>query len=80
MLPQRRREYRSYVFDSRNWSRFVPRDGDVVISTSYKSGTTWMQNIVVHLLFRGRGRPGGVGGVALARQHPHRAGRRAGSA
>jgi aryl sulfotransferase len=52
MLPQRRREYRSYIFDSRNWDRFVPRDGDVVISTSYKSGTTWMQNIVLHLLFR----------------------------
>jgi aryl sulfotransferase len=52
-LPQRRREYRSYIFDSRNWDRFAPRPGDVVISTSYKSGTTWMQNIVVQLVHRG---------------------------
>ena len=52
-LPERRREYRSYIFDSRNWDSFVPRAGDVVISTSYKSGTTWMQNIVVRLVYRG---------------------------
>jgi aryl sulfotransferase len=52
-LPERRREYRSYIFDSRNWDRFAPRSGDVVISTSYKSGTTWMQNIVVRLVYRG---------------------------
>ena len=50
-LPERRREYRSYIFDSRNWDRFAPRSGDVVISTSYKSGTTWMQNIVVRLVY-----------------------------
>jgi aryl sulfotransferase len=51
-LPERRREYRSYIFDSRNWDRFVPREGDVVVSTSYKSGTTWMQNIVLNLICR----------------------------
>ncbi len=52
-LPRRLREYRSYVFESRNWDGFVPRDGDVVISNSHKSGTTWMQNIVVQLVFDG---------------------------
>jgi hypothetical protein len=38
------------------WDGFVPRDGDGVGSTSYKSGTTWMQNPVLHLMFRGAGR------------------------
>ena len=53
-LPRRTREYLSYIFDSRNWDRFQPRPGDIVISTSYKSGTTWMQNIVLRLVFHGR--------------------------
>ena len=52
--PVRCREYRSYVFDSRHWDAYAPREGDVVVSTSYKSGTTWMQNIVLHLIFLGR--------------------------
>jgi aryl sulfotransferase len=53
-LPRRSREYRSYGFESRNWDLVIPRDGDVVISTSYKSGTTWMQNIVLQMVFHGR--------------------------
>lgn len=53
-LPSRTREYRSYLFNSLNWDLVAPRDGDVVISTSYKSGTTWMQNIVLQMLFRGQ--------------------------
>ena len=52
-LPSRSREYRNYGFESRNWDLVIPRDGDVVISTSYKSGTTWMQNIVLQMIFRG---------------------------
>ncbi|MGL4235031.1 sulfotransferase domain-containing protein [Tabrizicola sp.] len=52
-LPSRSREYRNYGFESRNWDLVTPRDGDVVISTSYKSGTTWMQNIVLQMIFRG---------------------------
>ncbi len=56
-LPERTRAYLSYGFDSRNWDRLTPRDGDIVISTSYKSGTTWMQNIVLRLLFRDPPRP-----------------------
>ena len=51
-LPSRSREYRSYGFESRNWDLVIPRSGDVVISTSYKSGTTWMQNIVLQMIFR----------------------------
>ncbi|HVH04329.1 MAG TPA: sulfotransferase domain-containing protein [Amaricoccus sp.] len=55
--PARTRSYRSYIFDSRNWDRFRPRDGDVVITTSYKSGTTWTQNILRHLVFPDAPRP-----------------------
>jgi aryl sulfotransferase len=56
-LPERTREYVSWIFDSRNWDGLAPRPGDVVISTSYKSGTTWMQNIVLRLVFRQPPRP-----------------------
>lgn len=54
VFPQRTRDYRNYGFDSRNWDLVIPRDGDIVITTSYKSGTTWMQNIVMQMLFRGQ--------------------------
>jgi aryl sulfotransferase len=56
-LPERRREYRSHLFDSRNWDGWRPRPDDVVISTSYKSGTTWMQNILRQLVFPEAPRP-----------------------
>lgn len=56
-LPERTRTYLSYIFDSRHWDRYRPRAGDVVISTSYKSGTTWMQNILRQLVFPGPPRP-----------------------
>lgn len=57
VLPERTRDYVSYIFDSRNWDGFRPRPGDVVISTSYKSGTTWMQNILRQLVFPGSEKP-----------------------
>ena len=56
-LPELNREYVSYIFDSRNWRLYRPRPGDVVVSTSYKSGTTWMQNILRQLLFPAEPRP-----------------------
>jgi aryl sulfotransferase len=69
-LPTRTRTYVSYIFDSRNWDRYRPRPGDVVISTSYKSGTTWMQNILRQLVFPHEPRPA-VSAVSpwLDRQH-----------
>ena len=57
LLPRRSRAYVSYIFDSRNWDGFRHRPGDVVISTSYKSGTTWMQNILRQLVFPGDAKP-----------------------
>lgn len=44
--------YRSSAEDSGRWVGFPFRDGDVVISTRSKHGTTWMQMICALLVFR----------------------------
>jgi aryl sulfotransferase len=50
-VPQRVREYPNHHLDSTRWDSFRPRPGDVIISTTYKAGTTWMQRIVSLLVF-----------------------------
>jgi aryl sulfotransferase len=50
---ERTRVYRNHHLDSTRWDAIEPRDGDVVVTTSYKSGTTWTQHIVGQLLLRG---------------------------
>ena len=44
--------YQNFILDSTNWDGFKVRDGDIVISTSYKTGTTWMQGICAALVFQ----------------------------
>ena len=44
--------YRSDDEDSARWIGFPFREGDIVISTRSKSGTTWMQMICALLVFR----------------------------
>jgi aryl sulfotransferase len=44
--------YTSPDEDSGRWDGFPFRDGDIVISTRSKSGTTWMQMICALLIFR----------------------------
>jgi hypothetical protein len=44
--------YRSLVNDSARWGGFGFRDGDIVISTPPKCGTTWTQMICALLIFR----------------------------
>jgi aryl sulfotransferase len=44
--------YHHHTLDSTRWNHFTPRPDDIVIATPYKSGTTWMQIIVMHLIFK----------------------------
>lgn len=43
---------RNWVCDSRQWSSYKPRAGDIVIATAPKVGTTWTQQIVNLLVFQ----------------------------
>jgi aryl sulfotransferase len=45
------RRYRTVVSDSALWDGFRFRDGDIVISTPPKCGTTWMQMLCALLVF-----------------------------
>ena len=47
-----RRIYRTWILDGRRWDHYRPRAGDIVIATSPKCGTTWMQRIVALLVFQ----------------------------
>ena len=51
--PKKSREFHNHHFDSTIWNDFRFRDDDIVIATYAKSGTTWMQQIVAQLIFRG---------------------------
>lgn len=44
------RRYEHVIFDSARWAGFVPRAGDVVVCTSYKAGSTWVQMICLLLI------------------------------
>ena len=57
-LPERTRVYENHHLDSTRWDRFETRPDDIVITTAYKSGTTWTQTIVANLLFPGGQIPG----------------------
>ncbi|MGH6871327.1 MAG: sulfotransferase domain-containing protein [Rhizomicrobium sp.] len=46
------KEVRSWTTDSRRWAHYVPRQGDIVIATAPKCGTTWTQQIVSLLVFQ----------------------------
>ncbi|MGY3516312.1 sulfotransferase domain-containing protein [Micromonospora sp. PTRAS2] len=50
-MPDQSFRYRSSEEDSARWAGFPFRDGDIVISTRSKSGTTWMQMICALLVF-----------------------------
>ncbi len=51
--PQKSRELCNHHLDSRIWNRFQFRQGDIIVASYPKSGTTWMQQIVGQLLTAG---------------------------
>ncbi|GLU35612.1 sulfotransferase domain-containing protein [Trinickia caryophylli] len=51
--PTKQREYPSKFFDSAVWNDFAFREGDIVIASYAKAGTTLTQQIVAQLLFDG---------------------------
>jgi len=51
-VPEVPVRYRSVDEDSARWAGFRFREGDIVISTRSKSGTTWMQMICALLIFQ----------------------------
>jgi aryl sulfotransferase len=55
--PEIRHIYQNHHLDTNRWDGFKPRADDIIISTSYKAGTTWMQTIVAHLVYAGREMP-----------------------
>lgn len=56
-LPKVCYSYQNHTIDGDRWQHFVPRAGDIVVATSYRSGTTWMLGIVHQLLFLGQPKP-----------------------
>lgn len=47
------REYTGHPFlNGKRWDSYVHRPGDILVTTSYKAGTTWMQTIVANLLYQ----------------------------
>jgi aryl sulfotransferase len=51
--PAVTRIYQNHHLDSARWDRFRPRDGDVIVTTSYKAGTTFTQCILMSLICGG---------------------------
>jgi len=51
--PKKTRDLHNMLMDSTRWNGFEFRDGDIVIDTWAKPGTTWTQQIVSQLIFSG---------------------------
>jgi aryl sulfotransferase len=51
--PQKTQEHPHHLLDSRIWNEFTLRADDIIISTYGKTGTTWVQQIVAQLLWKG---------------------------
>ena len=51
--PRKTRELHNHHMDSTIWEDFNFREDDIVVGTYAKSGTTWTQQIVGQLVFRG---------------------------
>lgn len=69
-LPQVIHTYQNHALDSTRWQHYQPRPDDIIIATSYKSGTTWMQEIVRQLIFCGQSQRPERDDVALMKISP----------
>ncbi|MBP6011189.1 MAG: sulfotransferase domain-containing protein [Alphaproteobacteria bacterium] len=49
--PKKTREFHNHHFDSTIWNDLKFRDGDIVISTYAKAGTTWTQQMLAQMMF-----------------------------
>ena len=61
--PKPPRRYFTHFLDSSRWSSIPLRAGDIIVSTSPKSGTTWMQRIV-SVLIHGEHLPGALSEIS----------------
>jgi aryl sulfotransferase len=61
--PKPTRRYFTHFLDSSRWSSIRLRPGDIIVSTSPKSGTTWMQRIV-SVLIHGEHLPGSLSEIS----------------
>ena len=57
ILPERTKVYDNHIFNSLAWDHYQHRVEDIIITTSLKSGTTWMQAIVENLIFQNKTMP-----------------------
>jgi aryl sulfotransferase len=48
--PELKHHYDTRLWNSGRWSGYTPRDGDIIVCTSYKAGTTWTQMICAMLV------------------------------
>jgi aryl sulfotransferase len=51
--PVKRRELQNHTMDSVRWNGFRFREGDIVVASWAKAGTTWVQQILGQLIFAG---------------------------
>jgi aryl sulfotransferase len=51
--PIKKREHWHHLLDSTVWNEYRYRENDIIINAYSKSGTTWVQQIVAQLLWKG---------------------------
>lgn len=56
--------YRGSITTPGHWALYRPREGDVVVCTPAKCGTTWTQSIIAHLLAEGPALAGPVSEIS----------------
>ncbi|HPF47274.1 MAG: sulfotransferase domain-containing protein [Alphaproteobacteria bacterium] len=52
-FPKKTRDYDGHpIINGSRWQAYKHRPGDIIVTTAYKAGTTWMQTIVANLLYQ----------------------------